>query len=42
MLVDLARSLVPAGTEQASPDADSPPIDWASLIDLDGESPYRN
>ena len=42
MLVDLARSLVPAGSEQLSTDADSTPIDWASLIDLDGESPYRS
>jgi hypothetical protein len=42
MLVDLARSLAPAGSELASTDADSSPIDWASLIDLDGESPYRS
>jgi hypothetical protein len=42
MLVDLARSLVPASADQALPDTDSSPIDWASLIDLDGESPYRN
>jgi hypothetical protein len=41
MLVDLARSLAPAGSELASTD-DSSPIDWASLIDLDGESPYRS
>ncbi|HEX8944140.1 MAG TPA: HNH endonuclease signature motif containing protein [Gemmatimonadaceae bacterium] len=42
MLVDLARSLVPAGADAASPAADASAIDWASLIDLDGESPYRN
>jgi hypothetical protein len=42
MLVDLARSLVPAGAEVASLDTDSSAIDWASLIDLDGESPYRS
>jgi hypothetical protein len=47
MLVDMARSLVPAGTEQASStsttsSAGDSAIDWAALIDLDGESPYRN
>jgi len=42
MLVELARSLVPAGAEPATPVADTPTIDWASLIDLDGESPYRS
>jgi 5-methylcytosine-specific restriction endonuclease McrA len=42
MLVELARSLVPAGAEPASPAADTSAIDWASLIDLDGESPYRS
>lgn len=42
MLVDLARSLVPAGADATSPAADASAIDWASLIDLDGESPYRN
>ena len=42
MLVDLARSLVPAGTELTQPDAESSAIDWSSLIDLDGESPYRS
>jgi len=38
----LARSLVPGGAEQASPTSDASAIDWASLIDLDGESPYRS
>ena len=42
MLVELARSLVPGGAEQESPAADASAIDWASLIDLDGESPYRS
>ncbi|MGE5731088.1 MAG: HNH endonuclease, partial [Gemmatimonas sp.] len=42
MLVDLARSLVPAGAEQPLPSVDSATIDWAALIDLDGESPYRS
>jgi hypothetical protein len=42
MLVDLARSLVPADADATSPAADASAIDWASLIDLDGESPYRN
>jgi len=42
MLVDLARSLVPAGSEYIPPDTDGSAIDWASLIDLDGESPYRS
>jgi len=42
MLVDLARSLVPGGAEQAPSTSDAPAIDWASLIDLDGESPYRS
>jgi len=41
MLVDLARSLVPADTEQPCATTEAP-IDWASLIDLDGESPYRS
>jgi hypothetical protein len=41
MLVDLARSLVPAGTEH-TPCDESSAIDWSSLIDLDGESPYRS
>lgn len=42
MLVELARSLVPAESEQTSIDADASAIDWASLIDFDGESPYRS
>jgi len=42
MLVELARSLVPAAAESASPVADALAIDWGSLIDLDGESPYRS
>ena len=35
-------ALVPAGADPATPVADEPAIDWASLIDLDGESPYRS
>ena len=42
MLVELARSLVPAAAESAAPVADALAIDWGSLIDLDGESPYRS
>jgi len=32
---------VPADTEQPCATTEAP-IDWASLIDLDGESPYRS
>ena len=42
MLVDLAQSLVPGGAEQPATSEESSAIDWASLIDLDGESPYRS
>jgi HNH endonuclease len=41
MLVDLARSLIPASAdegESATPDA----IAWGVLDDEDGESPYRD
>jgi hypothetical protein len=48
MLVDMARSLVPAELLESLDAADSAPLsaasglDWATLDDLDGESPYRD
>jgi hypothetical protein len=48
MLVDMARSLVPAELLESLDAADSAPLsaasglDWGTLDDLDGESPYRD
>ena len=40
MLLDMARSLAPAG-DDAAPDPRDEAIDWGDLDD-DGESPYRD
>jgi hypothetical protein len=48
MLVDMARSLVPADVLEALEAGDTARVasasdlDWATLDDLDGESPYRD
>ena len=42
MLVDLARSLIPASADPQDDAAGSDAIDWSALDDEDGESPYRD
>jgi hypothetical protein len=41
MLIDLARSLVPAAGEGNGDDA-AASLDWPALDEEDGESPYRD
>jgi hypothetical protein len=48
MLVDLARSLVPAGSLESFDESNmakatnGASVGWATLVDLDDESPYRD
>jgi 5-methylcytosine-specific restriction endonuclease McrA len=41
MLVDLARSLIPAAPDEGGEESNDAPLDWSALDD-DGESPYRD
>jgi HNH endonuclease len=42
MLLDLARSLAPSDTPHTADGTSGDVTNWAALLDMDGESPYRD